>query len=128
MKHLSAFSAFTLLVLVGCGPAGHTVKGTVSFDGAPVPDGTIVFQPKDTTIAPDSGPIKDGKYSLIVKPGQHNVEIRASKLMPLPAGTKGAMGETELHQEYIPEKYNAKTELSADISGAKEQNFDLKSK
>jgi hypothetical protein len=45
--------------------------------------------------------------------------------MPLPASTTGAMGETEVHQEYVGEKYNAKTELSEVIVGPKTVNFDL---
>jgi hypothetical protein len=128
MRFLSVLPALAILFLVGCGPTVHTVKGTVTYDGAPLADGSIVFKSKDPKVGSGGGAIKDGKYTAAVKPGQYTVEIRASKMMPLPAGQKGAMGETEMNQEYIGEKYNAKSELSADISGAKEQNFDLKSK
>jgi hypothetical protein len=54
-----------LLLLIGCGPSGPKtapVKGTITYKGAPVPQGTIMFQP-------DSGPaataeINNGAYVL----------------------------------------------------------------
>ena len=48
--------------------------------------------------------------------------------MPLAPGKKGPHGETEMEMNYIPEEYNEKTTLVADISGAKSLDFALKSK
>jgi hypothetical protein len=121
--------ALVLFLVLGCGssgPAKHTVSGQVTFDGAPVPEGDIIFEPVDKNLAADGGKITDGRYSLEVKPGKHRVVIRASKLVKLPPGQKGAMGETEMHQGYIPARYNEKTELTADISGPRELDFTLK--
>jgi hypothetical protein len=118
-----------LLGILGCGSSGtHTVSGEVTFEGAPVPEGDIIFEPLDKKAAADAGKIKDGRYSLSVKPGKHRVLIRASKLMKLPRGKKGALGETEIHQQYIPARYNEKTELTADVPPAGPLNFTLKSK
>lgn len=118
------------LAAAGCGsgaPNAHTVSGRVTFGGAALPDGDIIFVPADNKAAPDAGKIKDGRYSLAVKEGKHQVQIRASKKMKLPPGEKGALGETELEQDYIPERYNLKTQLTADVFGPREGlNFDLK--
>jgi hypothetical protein len=114
----------SIALLSGCGGTLHNVSGTVSYDKTPVPDGEILFRPKDGS-APQASRIKDGKYVVSVPPGHYSIEIRASKKMPLPAGTTGALGETEVPQEYIGKKYNANTVLSEVIAGPKTVNFDL---
>ncbi len=123
--------AFLLLALLpGCssGPRMHEVSGAVTFDGAPVPDGEIAFIPKDRQYGPDAARIKDGQFKLLVKEGSHQVEIHAARLVKLPPGQKGPMGESELMRHYIPARYNAQTELSADITGPAELQFPLKSR
>lgn len=117
-----------LVALVGCGGKNrtYTASGTVTFDGANVPDGDIIFLDQDKTIGPDAGKIKDGKFSVPVKAGKKKVEIRASKMRKLPAGQKGAMGETEVMDDYIPQKYNSKSELNAEIKAGGANQFDYK--
>lgn len=72
------------LVAVGCGPSTSTIHihGAVTYDGQPVPTGTIYFEPD--TKAGNSGPgslaiIRQGKYdtseALGVVGGPHVVRI-----------------------------------------------------
>jgi hypothetical protein len=135
-----------LLLLSGCGgkisgPERAAVKGSVSFDGAPVEDGSIVFLPATGTKGPSSGgTIHNGAYEITTAsgpvPGKYRVEIRAMRS----TGTKvvkGAGGATEGPSSggevtemkmYIPVRYNAESMLVADISlGDNQKDFPLKS-
>jgi hypothetical protein len=127
MKRWCLAAAFTAAAFViGCGASGpkmYDVTGTVKYDGKDVADGDILFQPADPAVGPDGGKIVDGKFSLKVKEGKHTVRIKGSRVFP---GKKGAMGEDWVDQ-YLPDKYNEKSELSAEVgSGKTEHNFDLK--
>jgi len=66
-----------LLVLAGCGQGEGVqrfdVSGTVTYDGQPVPAGTVLFQPDESQGG--SGPagvatIKDGKYDTATENGK----------------------------------------------------------
>jgi hypothetical protein len=60
-KSVSLFLPGLLLLTVGCGSKG-AITGTVSFQGNPIPTGTIIFVPDDG--APSiTAPITDGKYT-----------------------------------------------------------------
>ncbi len=114
-------------LLTGCGkPEFETVTGTVTFDGKPVPEGDIRFEPADPKYGPDAEKIINGKFSVQVRPGTRKVTIRATKLVP---GKQGPMGE-DAYEDYIPANYNDNTTLTADvISGKKNEiSFSLKSK
>lgn len=112
------------IALVGCdGAKAHQVSGTVTFDGEPVKEGHIAFLPNG-----GGGSITDGRYSISTPPGSFKVEINASKLQKLPPGQVGMDGAKEEVREYIPERYNSKTELKADVSGSTTLDFTLKSK
>ena len=124
MRSISIVAISSIALFSGCSGASHNVSGTVSYNKTPVPDGEILFRPKDGS-APQAGRIKDGKYVVSVPQGHYSIEIRASKKMPLPAGATGALGETEVPQEYIGEKYNTKTVLSEVVAGPTTVNFDL---
>src|SRR5687767_2891918 len=107
-KLFAAVLAGLVLAAAGCGGSGSKVRevtGTVTFDGKEVAEGEIIFSPEDPALSPDSGTIKDGKYTAKVKEGKHKVRINASRAVP---GKKGPMGEDWI-EEYIPEKYNEKT-------------------
>jgi hypothetical protein len=110
----------------GCGQSGPKmteVSGTVKYDGQDVAEGDIAFLPEDKSVGGEGGKIKNGRYTLKVKEGKNKVQIFASRAVP---GKKGPMGE-DLVEQYIPEKYNDKTDLAADVgSGKTEHNFDLK--
>src|SRR5262245_60115494 len=110
------------LALAGCGDGTHPVSGTVSFDGQPVGTGTIVFEAADGGPGLASSGIKDGKYELRSKAGKKKGVITAFRTKP---GTeKDPQTATE---EYIPEKYNTKSELTKEVAaGDNKFDFDLK--
>ena len=116
-----------LFSVTGCakGPRVHTVRGTVSLDGAAVSEGDITFIPADPALGPTQGKIKDGRFEFLAVEGQNRVEISASKVRP--GGARGAGGEP-VPEEYIPERYNTASTLTADVGagGASHYEFKLK--
>ena len=130
MKSLLGTAGLTVAILCcGCSqdPKLFPVSGTVTFDGAPMPDGDILFIPVDPSLGPEPGTIKDGKYTLQAREGKKRVEIRASKI--LPGGAKGAGGEP-VPEDYLPQKYNSESTLTAEVksSGENKADFPLVSK
>jgi hypothetical protein len=114
--------------LTGCGGGTQVVSGTVTFDNEPVKEGHIAFVPADGK-GGGGGPVADGRYSVTLPRGSYRVEVNASKSMKLPAGQVGMDGAKEEVRSYIPEKYNAKTELKAEVpSPTSPLDFKLTSK
>ncbi len=128
--------------LVGCGREGPErviVGGTVTYHGEPLPSGRITFLPTKGTKAPLSGAeIIDGKYTVDgkggVPVGTHKVKITAQRVDPkfaergdsLPSNYQDVGGPPM--QQYIPEKYNARSELEITIppgAGEITESFDL---
>lgn len=107
--------ALALAMTLGCGPTGpprYDVHGSVTFDGQPVPAGTILFVP----VPPNTGPggsasIADGRYDTAenggVSPtgGKHRLTLQgfdgqAEGEMPLGQPTFGPYDvELDLPQE-----------------------------
>lgn len=113
-------------MLGGCGgPAGKSISGNVSFDGAPVEEGEIIFRPEDSKEPVVATKIVNGQYSAVCPPGRRTVEIRALRATDKPDGVGGFLTEP-----YIPAKYNDQTTLEAnvDLSGPATFDFDLTSK
>jgi len=127
--------AWISLAAAGCGSREYTgpqrfpLSGKVTADGQPVQMGVISFVPEDKTGRVSGGPIKDGAYS-VPEPmgptaGKYGVQIHWNK----PTGKKirNPMDPDNMidqMMEGLPEKYHAKSELSADVS-AKQTNFDF---
>jgi len=118
------------VALAGCGEREGEITGTVTFDGQPVPNGSITFVNPDTG-ARGGGVIRDGSFQTKLQPGKYQVAVTAARK----AGKKTQKGfdgkdETiELTEELIPEWYNTKTELIEEIKpGGNSLKFDLKSK
>ena len=122
----------TLLLIafsIGCeqpGPRTYPVSGTVTFDGKSVSEGDILFVPTDTSLAPDAGKITDGKFTVRAKAGTCRVEITALNITP---DTPVVMG-SPLAENYIPERYNLESTLTAEVSadGENSYTFELRSK
>lgn len=111
-----------LVVAVGCGPGGPTtypVSGTVTFDGEAMPDGFIMFTGTDSTIPPTTGKIADGKYSLNATADTHRVEIQASRLV----GPENPIMGLRAKAQYVPDRYNIESTLSAKVDAAGENRF-----
>jgi hypothetical protein len=111
--------------LLGCstGPRRYKVSGTATFDGQPMPEGDILFFPLDKATGPEAGKIKDGHFQLKAREGKHRVEISASRILP-GSKVRGAGGEP-VAEEYIPEQYNNKSTLEAEVKPQAENTFEF---
>jgi len=123
-----------MLFACGGGDSGPTiapVQGKVTLDGKPVPDALVVFKPEQGRPA-SAMTDTNGDYSLVYSQsskgaalGKYRVEITTGREASFAEGveTSPAVKET------IPEKYNSKTELTAEITAGKNvANFELQSK
>ncbi len=109
---LSAYIAWSaaLIVMPGCSrPETVEVSGSVTWEGAPMPHGDIVFFALDPHVPAAAGKIIDGAYTFRCKPGEKRVEIQASRLSDKKTPEGRPIGEM-----YIPERYNTDSELTAD--------------
>jgi len=112
--------SLALLVSLGCGPDGSPetleVSGSVTFDGAPVANGEIIFRDAAGQVRGCGGAIANGKYSFVASPGSKKVEITAIREIPgetVEANPGEIIAATEM---YIPAKYNEQTTLTAEVS------------
>ena len=122
------------LVIAGCGgttelPTGR-VKGKVTLDGKPLEAGRITFDATDGT-SPIDIEIKAGEYDGKVPTGPKTVRVQAFKMVDMPKnGMTGPLYDKQVEQNYIPERYNIKSALKADVTagGPNEFKFDVTSK
>lgn len=146
LNFMTFFMLGMLLVCLGCGggpdgPERVGVTGTVTFDGSPIEQGSIVFIPADGHSGPSAGGIINGGQYQIESdngpvPGPHRVEIRATRVSGTTTvkgvdGTNGGLsggGTFETIEMYIPEKYNAKSTLQEEVRDDESPlNFELSS-
>lgn len=124
MQLLRFIPLIGLFVTMGCdqpGPETYPVSGTVSFDGKPVLEGDILFVPENRALAPEGGKIADGKFQARSKPGTCRVEITALNIGP---DTPVMMG-SPIAENFIPERYNQESELTAEVSETEENVFEF---
>lgn len=127
------------LMILGCGRSGPeraVVSGTVTYQGRPLPQGTIRFLPTAETKTPMSGAlIVDGKYTADkrggVPVGTHKVVIEAFRPKGRTAGT-GTPGDVAgglvPREQYLPARYNARSQLQITLepgAGSVEKDFAL---
>ncbi|WP_437206898.1 carboxypeptidase-like regulatory domain-containing protein [Planctomicrobium sp. SH664] len=126
------------VLLAGCGGAGvplTDVSGVVTLDGKPLPKATIQFMRVDENGQGISRPSvattdSSGRYKMQystqhhgVPPGTYRVTISTFKSESLDNQERVIPREPEL----VPEVYNTKSELRADVSKRTTMDFDLKS-
>lgn len=125
------FTVFLCILTAGCrdtGPKLYSVSGNVTFDGNPIETGEITFSPIGGAGRPDSGVISNGSYKLKVTAGSKIIKISAvsndPKLVgpPPPDMPPGGLNPP---REYIPEKFNVQSELSAEVAAKNNQVFDF---
>ncbi|MBN1912685.1 MAG: Ig-like domain-containing protein [Pirellulales bacterium] len=114
MKRTCIILACVLPIFIaGCGPDGPKlvpVEGAVTFNGRPLADTLIEFQPDDPMASPSSGVTDaDGHYVLQfdperygAMPGMHTVTISTEN-------------ENTGKREILPPKYNTQTELKREV-------------
>ena len=123
------------VALVGCeggtGIERVDVTGTVTYQGKPLHEGIISFEPMEK--GPMAGTnITNGKYQAKgdagVPPGKYHVKISSSVDDDTAEYDAEAMGPVPPQKEILPEKYNLTTELTLEVpsgAGSMEKNFDL---
>ena len=87
-------------------------------DGQPLDSGVISFSPAEGDGASATADIKDGKYSVQTTPGAKWVQISAPVVVgQRKLSTAPNAPVTDIREERLPERYNAKTELKCDLKG-----------
>ena len=114
--------------LTGCGRGGPVlvpVTGRVTFDGRPVETGEIIFRAVDGAVASGAGPIASGRYEARVPVGTKRVEVIATRQGAARPEKPGGSGEPPPVQMYVPDRYNAQSELTAEVTAAGPNEFDF---
>jgi hypothetical protein len=105
------------------------VSGTVRFQGQPLDQGRIQFDPASDDIGTFSGAkIQDGKYSIPAESGlaPGNYRIRISSAEPAAEKPLEAPGESGTPaKDRIPAKYNAETTLKAEVKRDVDNKIDF---
>jgi hypothetical protein len=123
-----------LALMAGCGrsgPARHEVSGTVLFDGKPLDEGVIRFEPLDGQASLDGATISNGAYRIPkdkgLFPGRYKVLIIGGD------GTSGsgnalpkerAPGVTP-GKERIPPRYNTASDVIREVKDEEPNRFDF---
>jgi hypothetical protein len=112
----------TAICLAGCGPAGkrRAVSGTVTFQGKPIDNGHISFLSTAEHPGPVAGAlIRDGHFSIPaemgLEPGTYRVSISYVKGVGERTPEQIAAGASTPGKELIPEEFNTKSWLTAEV-------------
>lgn len=119
-----SFGLLGLIVLLigGCGGGDGLVtsSGSVTCDGKPVETGAISFHPLVQGQAPQGAAIVAGRFRIRTLPGRHRVEVVASR--PQAGGEELTPGMPR-QEQYIPDRYNADSQLEAEITQGGRNTF-----
>jgi len=113
------------VAIAGCGdgkPPSFPLSGTITFEGSPIPEGTIMFIPLNKRSGTARADIVDGKYSLELPAGQQRVIVEASRFIGPEDKTMGVRPR----DQYLPERYNVETTLSMEVMPKNDNVYDLK--
>ena len=129
MRYQTCWAATLALALAAASCSSEnalvSISGNVTLDGTPLSEGDILFTPADPQFGAEAAKIAAGAYQASVRPGKNKVQIRATRPV---AGKKGPMGE-QLIEDYVPAKYNDRSDVSIDVSASNlKHDFALKSK
>jgi hypothetical protein len=118
-----AFLSIVFLAVSGCGTGDgkELVTGTVTFDGSPMPDGYVTFTPEGGG-SPAAGPIENGKFNLSAMPGNHRVEIEASRFV----GPKNPIMGLQPREQYVPARYNTDSTLRQEVKAGDSNVVDFR--
>jgi len=126
------------LFVVGCGsgsvgPTGVAVSGTVTLNGVPLDQGTVLIKWPGSAAG---GEIANGKFAIPADlgpvPGKHRVEISSLEGGSKVTSTDPAKAMEEANGpppvERIPANYNIQSTLTAEVkAGGDPLSFELKS-
>ena len=120
-----------VIFVIGCGGDGRSkVTGSVQYQGQPVKAGVISFIEEGAMAAAGGSAINDGKYEIPgevgLKPGKYSVSISAPDNKSKAAAAEAMPGMSgPPPKETLPAKYNAKTELKAEVKAGGKNVFDF---
>lgn len=141
--------AVVLIAPLGCGGLDglprQAVSGKVTLDGQPLDSALITFTPADEggSSTPAATRVSGGAFSVSqadgLVPGKYRVSLSVAKEVPVKASRKketdSVTGEeitppTSALSETLPARYNAQSELTAEVTkaGPNEFTFSLTSK
>jgi len=129
---LLGLACAAVLLVTGCGDGRVRVHGTVLFEGQPLEEGFVSFEPADGVGPTTGGAITGGKYDLTGEAratvGEKIVRIIGSRKTgrKIPAGNPpGAMVDEWV--QCIPKQYNDQSTLRVQITPGRDNthNFDL---
>ena len=111
-----------LTTCLGCGSKTKTLTGKITFDGNPLDQGQITFEPKGLGKM-SVAQIVEGTYTLPDKfglvPGDYVVRItseRPTGAKVKPASYSQDQTPMDVYQQFLPAKYNTKSTLSVNVS------------
>ena len=131
LKHCVVLGTCLLvLACMGCGPGGpaiESVEGTVTLDGEPLPNASVVFVPESGRPA---GATTDsqGHYVLTFSEGRKGAMLGKHKVRISTARDPSETPDGEpipASPETIPMKYNAQTELEFTVEAGKKNTADF---
>lgn len=110
----------------GSSDGRQSVSGSVTFDGAPIEAGRISFRP----VGPGQtagAEIREGEYRVEadkgVPPGVYRVAITAKRSTGETIIDDEAGRPEELFEQYVPARYNRRTELEVTVEAGGENEF-----
>jgi hypothetical protein len=124
-KSLLGAWGLSSLLCGGCAESEFVpVNGNVTWNGAPLSDGEVLFIPEEKGLPPGAGRLKDGTFHFMSRPGKMRVDIQAMRK----TGKRHPVRGYEITELYIPARYNAESELAVEVTrdGENEFQFDLK--
>jgi hypothetical protein len=125
--------AVVAIAAAGCGRSNVlplvTVSGSVSYDGNPVADGSVMFVAPDGSTVPVVLTVTDGRYEGRVVAGKKRIEVRGMRRSKNATATTGGPGADEagVLENYIPPTYNDASTIvrSIDVPGPQTIDLDL---
>jgi len=122
---ICTLAVVVLLIANGCSCERKVpkteVKGTVTLDGQPMANGDVIFRTAGTASV-DILKVTGGQFAGQAEIGKRAVEVYSYKTIQMEPGSPG-YDPAGMKQNIIPEKYNARSELTADVVQGGENNF-----
>ncbi len=116
------------LLLSGCGRSDAlvTIRGTVTFDGEPVQDGSISLMPVDGADITGGGMVRNGSFTAESSPGEMAVQLYGHRTVQKDNPTQEEIerGLATDRVEYLPVEYNQQSKLRIVVSPS-DRRFDF---
>lgn len=115
-----------MLLINGCGDPDtqSKVTGSVTFNGSPVPEGLMRFEPRAGDGTPRSQSVRDGKFEVRLDPGPYLVRVTAAdreKMGPPPDDPNAAGPE---FIALLPDQWNTSSEMVIEVESG-DNTFDF---